>query len=276
MVHVDLQPGADSTHFQGCSVLYCFHRKQTPQCFGSAQATALSGAGFSDHDLLFTRPNDPAGAAEPGPPLDTASPQRRGPAVPPARRRAAGTEPACGTAGIFPASLSDDMCDVLRVVTRTRWSVYRPTLSQAMEAGRGLSSAHTSHASAGWGGASELSSLLEKSLTLQPKPSQQADRQPAAAAGTSFWQDSIQRSSAYWSGIVAGKQQPARQGSGDSGQRRSPDDPQARLAKARSLLADAALVAKLPDRGAKLREQVAELERQVHRGQSSGKVAVRR
>lgn len=138
-----------------------------------------------------------------------------------------------------------------------------------MPGGVGLSSAYRGYAFTGWGGAGDLSSLLEKSLALQPGASREADRQPAAAAGTSFWQDSIQRSSAYWSGIVAGKQQPARQGSGDPVLRRSPDDPQARLAKARSLLADMVLVAKLPDRGAKLREQVAELERQVQRGHSS-------
>jgi hypothetical protein len=77
-------------------------------------------AGFSDHDLLFTRPNEHAGAAEPGPPPDAASQQRRGSAVPPARRRAAGTEPACATAGIIPASLSNEcVYDVLRVITRT-------------------------------------------------------------------------------------------------------------------------------------------------------------
>jgi hypothetical protein len=218
--------------------------------FSIAQATALNGAGFSDHDLLFTQPNEHAGAAEPGPPPEAASQQRRGAVVPPARRRAAGTEAACA------------------MVSRTAYS----------QSGYGswswvVEHSYESCASAGWGGASELSSLLERSLTLQPGSSQQTDRQPAAAAGTSFWRDSIQRSTAYWSGIVASKQQPARQGSGESGQRRSPDDPHARLAKARSLLADATLVAKLPDRGAKLREQVAELERQVQ-GQSTSQVAV--
>ena len=137
-----------------------------------------------------------------------------------------------------------------------------------MQAGHG--SAHTRRTSAGWGGASELSSLLEKSLTLQPGPSQQADRQPAAvAAAPSAWQDASWRSSAQGSSGAASMRQPSRQGSGDSALRRSPEDPQARLTKARSLLADAALVAKLPDRGAKLREQVAELERQVQRSQSS-------
>jgi hypothetical protein len=134
-----------------------------------------------------------------------------------------------------------------------------------MEAVRGLSSARTSCASAGWGGASELSSLLEKSLTLQPR---------AMAAVLKACQDATRRGQERWISNAASKQQPGRQGSGDSALRRSPEDPQARLAKARSLLADAALVANLPDRGAKLCEQVAELERQVLRGQSSSQVAV--
>lgn len=156
-----------------------------------------------------------------------------------------------------------------------RLSFYWPTLGESIQAGHGSSSAHTSRASAGWGGASELSSLLDKSLTLQSASSQQADRQPAAvAAAPSAWQDASWHSSAQGSSVAASMRQPSRQGSGDSGQRRSPEGPQARLTKARSLLADAALVAKLPDRGAKLREQVAELERQVQRGHSSKEVVV--
>jgi hypothetical protein len=128
---------------------------------------------------------------------------------------------------------------------------------------------------AGWGGASELSSLLQKSLTLQPGPSQQADRQPrAVAAVLKACQDATRRSQERWISNAASKQQPGRQGSGDSGQRRSPEDLQARLTKARSLLADAVLVAKLPDRGAKLREQVAELERQAQGSQSVSQAAV--
>ena len=94
------------------------------------------------------------------------------------------------------------------------------------------------------------------------------------AAVLNACQDATRRSHERWISNAASKQQPGRQGSGDPVLRRSPEDPQARLTKARSLLADAALVANLPDRGAKLQEQVAELERQVQGSESSSQVAV--
>ena len=85
--------------------------KADAEALQQCPSKTLNDAGFSDHDLLFTRPNEHAGAAEPGLPPDAASQQRRVPAVLPARRRAAGTGPLLGKldAGICRDSLCDQV-----------------------------------------------------------------------------------------------------------------------------------------------------------------------
>lgn len=143
-------------------------------------------------------------------------------------------------------------------------------------------------AAPGWGGADKLSSTLEKMLTLQPGCSQAAPgQQPgAAASGTrpkgsqqdsqlaaapSIWGDGSRGQDAAAAAGSLNSSQLARtlsSGSGGGMFGRSPQDPQARLAKAKSLLSNAALVAKLPDGGARLRSQVATLEQQGQRTQA--------
>lgn len=122
---------------------------------------------------------------------------------------------------------------------------------------------------AGWGGAGQLSSLLQKSLTLQPGGSAVPDgSQPAGAAGAGVLphcsSSAASGSMPAPDGAPACCNPSARQPATRHASSQSPESLQERLAKAQSLLGNAGLVAKLPDGGARLRGQVAELQRQLN------------